>query len=44
MNKIFTDAKNVVDLKIAALKKLKKNINSSFIKAVKKLQSVNLKS
>lgn len=37
MNKIFTDAKNVVDLKIAALKKLKKNINSSFIKAVKKV-------
>src|SRR6056300_1042018 len=37
MNKIYTDAKNVVDLKIAALKKLKKNINLSFIKAVKTL-------
>jgi len=37
MNKIYSDAKNVINLKISALKKLKKNINLSFIKAVKKI-------
>ena len=36
-------AKNVIDLEIKALKKLKNSINNSFNKAVEQLQNVNQK-
>ena len=35
--KFITEAKNVINLEIKALQKLKKNINSSFSKAVVKI-------
>ena len=42
-NKYITEAKNVINLEISALQKLKKNINSSFHKAVTQISKCNSK-
>ena len=42
-NKFISEAKNVINLEITALQKLKKNINSSFHKAVIQIAKCNSK-
>ena len=42
-NKFISEAKNVINLQITALQKLKKNINSSFNKAVTQIAKCNSK-